>query len=72
MKTDLSLCLCASVVTRGCAEMVSSVSEMYVEIESVYAEMVSKVCAPSKANVNKPANPARTKPNQQFGTEPGT
>ena len=27
--------------------------------------------APSKANVNKPDNPARTKPNQQFGTEPG-
>ncbi|MFA6104695.1 MAG: hypothetical protein WC721_21080 [Victivallaceae bacterium] len=36
------------------------------------AQRHSKVCAPSKANVNKPANPARTKPNQQFGTEPGT
>jgi hypothetical protein len=32
----------------------------------------SKMCAPSEANVDKPANPARTKPNQQFGTEPGT
>ena len=36
------------------------------------AERLSKLCAPRKANVDKPANPARTKPNQQFGTEPGT
>ena len=40
--------------------------------ETAFAQRHSKVCAPSKANVNKPANPARTKPNQQFGTELGT
>ena len=37
-----------------------------------FCTRVSRLCAPRKANVDKPANPARTKPNQQFGTEPGT